>query len=136
MLRILLSLTPMLAACAPSPQKVAVPNHSPVAAATAQAPLADTPAEAAGRRIISTAFVRLGPDGYLTVELRTGTTLVLRNVVMGPKDYCGAQVAGNPPSAKFCGGYAEVVAARPGGGPPLDQPVSEASTPVSPTKPH
>jgi hypothetical protein len=66
---------------------------------------------------LSTAFVRVGPDGLLTVELRNGSVLVLRNVVMRPKDYCGEQVAGSTADAKYCGGYAQVAAARPGGTP-------------------
>jgi len=64
---------------------------------------------------LSTAFVMVGPDGRLTVELRNGRVLVLRNVVMRPKDYCGVQVLGGPAGARYCGGYAEVAAARPGG---------------------
>ena len=75
---------------------------------------ADSPAEAEGRRTLSTAFVRVGPDGGLTVELRDGRVLVLRNVVMRRTDYCGEQVMGG---ARYCGGYAEVAAARPGGAP-------------------
>lgn len=74
----------------------------------------DSPAEARGRRILSTAFVRVGADGQLTVELHDGRVLVLRDVVMRPRDYCGVQVAGDPARARYCGGYAEVAAARPG----------------------
>jgi hypothetical protein len=132
-IRILLSVASVLAACTPSPQKAAMPNPGPAPGTTAQssdksgpAPVAvadraaagqraDTAAEAEGRRILSTAFVRLGPGGHLTVELRDGRTLVLRDVVMRPRDYCGVQAAGEP--ARFCGGYAEVAAARPGGAP-------------------
>lgn len=75
---------------------------------------ADSPAEAQGRRILSTAFVRVGPDGYLTVELHDGRALVLRNVKMGAANYCGERTA---PGKPFCGRYGEVAAARPGGGP-------------------
>jgi len=75
----------------------------------------DSPTEAFGRRILSTAFVQVGPDGLLTVKLHSGGSLVLRNVVMNPKDYCGTQVSGGKPGGKYCGGYAEVAAARPGG---------------------
>jgi hypothetical protein len=82
----------------------------------------DSPAEALGRRTLSTAFVRVGPDGHLTVELRDGRVLVLRNVVMRPEDYCGVHAFGGPAGAKFCGGYAEVAAARPGGAPVSEQP--------------
>lgn len=155
MLRILLPLSSVLAACTPSPQKAAMPSPSPGSANPVQAsnksgpagdrssapdpsgqgargPLADSPAEAHGRRILSTAFVRVGPDGHLTVELRGGRVLVLRNVVMRPSDYCGMQVAGSPARAKYCGGYAEVAAARPGGMPAPDQPGYVAPDTVEP----
>ena len=79
--------------------------------------LADTPAEAVGRRTLSTAFVRVGPDGLLTLTLKDGRVLVLRNVVMQPKNYCGEQVLGGPAGKNYCGGYADVVSARPGGSP-------------------
>ena len=94
------------------------PIREPVSAA--ENPLALSPtnsaAEAVGRRTLSTAFVRVGPDGQLTVERRDGRTLVLRNVVMRRKDYCGTQLIGDKPGAEYCGKYAEVAAARPGGG--------------------
>jgi hypothetical protein len=90
----------------------------PVSAAEepAQAPRADSPAEAEGRRTLSTAFVRVGPDGHLTVEMRDGRTMVLRDVVMRPRDYCGVQVGGSA-GKRYCGGYGDIAAARPGGGP-------------------
>ena len=97
---------------------------------SAPGPLTDSPVEALGRRILSTAFVRVGPDGHLTVELRNGSVVVLRDVIMRPKDYCGLQVPGDRARARYCGGYAEVAAARPGGAPAPDQPVSAASNPV------
>lgn len=167
MLRILLSISSMLAPGTPSPQKAAMPSPSIALAPTVQSsitsrpegdgsaapslsgrgvgnseqaalgqipepsavaknaapgPLTDSPAEARGRRILSTAFVRVGPDGHLTVELRNGRVLVLRDVVMRPKDYCGVHVAGDPARAKYCGGYAEVTEARPGGVPAPDRP--------------
>ena len=80
-----------------------VPELVSAAENRAPARLADSPAEAEGRRILSTAFVRVGPDGHLTVELRNGRVLVLRNVVMHPKDYCGVQVLGGPAGARYCG---------------------------------
>ena len=87
----------------------------------AEAPLvgttADSSAEAVGRRILSTAFVQVGADGHLTIELRNGRVLVLRNVVMRRNDYCGVQVLGGPAGKTYCGGYREVVGARAGGGP-------------------
>jgi hypothetical protein len=52
----------------------------------------------------------------LTVELRNGRVLVLRDVTMGGRQYCGVQEGGGAPGKRFCGGYAEVGAARPGGG--------------------
>ncbi len=92
------------------------PSAKPVSAAENPLPAspADSPAEAQGRRTLSTAFVMVGPDGRLTVELRDGRVLDLRDVVMRPKDYCGLQVSGGTAGAKYCGGYAEVAAARPG----------------------
>ena len=92
----------------------------PEAVAAAENPLpatADSPAEAQGRRTVTTAFVRVGADGHLTVELRDGRTIVLRNVFMRAKDYCGVQAFGATAGKKYCGSYADVAAARPGGGP-------------------
>jgi hypothetical protein len=98
--------------------------------------MADTPAEAEGRRTLSTAFVRVGPDGHLTVELRNGRVLVLRNVTMRPKDYCGEQVLGGRGGGRYCGGYAEVSAARPGGAPAPGEPDLAVSNPAeSPRSP-
>ena len=105
---------PRRAAVAPMPAPVPVTEH-PLPAASP-----DSPTEAQGRRILSTAFVRVGPDGRLTVTLRDGHVLLLRNVTMRRKDYCGEQLAGAKPGAHYCGGYADVAAARPG-----DAPVSE-----------
>lgn len=97
----------------------AAPGPIPQPVSAAENPLptapADSPAEARGRRTLSTAFVRVGPDGRLTVELRDGRVLVLRDVVMRRKDYCGVQALGGAAGARYCGGYAEVAAARPGG---------------------
>ncbi|TFI56324.1 hypothetical protein E2493_20765 [Sphingomonas parva] len=97
---------------------------------------ADSPAEAEGRRTLSTAFVMVGPDGRLAVELRDGRVLVLRNVVMRPKDYCGEQVIGGAAGKRYCGGYAEVAAARPGAAPTPDlrapAPAEPARTPAGP----
>jgi len=148
MLRILLSFSSMLAACTSSPQKAAMPSLStasgttvqnssesspePVAVAkknAAPGPLTDSPVEALGRRTLSTAFVRVGPDGHLTVELRNGSVVVLRDVVMRPRDYCGVQV----PGGRYCGGYAEVAAARPGGAAIPDQAGLAGSDPVAAT---
>lgn len=114
------------------------PIPEPVSAAEnpASASPADSAAEAEGRRTLSTAFVKEGPDRLLTVELRNGRVLVLRNVVMRPKDYCGVQVLGGPAGAKYCGGYAEIAAARSGGAPAPAEPDLAVSNPVeSPRRP-
>jgi hypothetical protein len=103
----------------PTRQAAQGPVPEAVSAAENPAPAspADSPAAAIGRRTLSTAFVRVGPDGHLTVQLRGGRVLVLRDVVLRRKDYCGVQVLGGPAGARYCGGYAEVAAARPGGAP-------------------
>jgi hypothetical protein len=105
------------------------PERAAIAKTAAQGPLTDSPAEARGRLVLSTAFVRVGPDGHLTVELHNGHVLVLRDVVMRPSDYCGVQVAGDPARTKYCGGYAEVAAARPGGGQAVSNAVEPAPGP-------
>jgi len=100
------------------------PRAEPVSAAEtpAPAPPADSPAEARGRRILSTAFVRIGPDGHLSVKLHGGRSLVLRDVVMRRRKYCGVQAHGSQTGAQYCGGYADVAAARPGPVPMHDEP--------------
>jgi hypothetical protein len=133
-----------LVACTPSPQEAAMrhpdplpgtvareasgtnmpgqgsaaqgPRPEPVSAAANPVPApADSPAEAEGRRTLSTAFVRMGAGEHLTVELRDGSTLVLRDVVMRRNDYCGVQVLGGSAGRRYCGGYGDIAAARPGG---------------------
>lgn len=104
------------AATAPGTEAISAAEHP------APAPPADSPAAAQGRRILSTAFVRVGPDGDLTVELHNGQTLTLRNVVMRRKDYCGEQVLGGEAGVQYCGGYADVAAARAGSATVRDQP--------------
>jgi hypothetical protein len=66
---------------------------------------------------LSTAFVRLGAGEHLMVELRDGRSVVLRDVVLRPRDYCGVQVAGGSAGAKYCGGYDDIAAARTVGRP-------------------
>lgn len=180
MLRILLSCSAALAACAPSPQEATMrsprsgtayprsgkpadagdrggagttghapgdrgpaapgPLPEPVSATASPAPgRADLPspdsaAAARGRRILSTAFVMVGPDGQLTVERQDGRMLVLRDVVMRPADYCGVRVTGGSGKARYCGGYAEVAAARPGGGPTPHEPDAAVSPPGAPRR--
>ena len=108
------------------------PVPEPVSAAENPAPArwADSPAEAEGRRTLSTAFVRVGPDGHLTVELRDGRAIVLRDVVMRPRDYCGVQVLGGSAGTRYCGGYGDLAAARPGGVPAPDEPNPAVLNPV------
>ncbi len=120
------------------PARAAVgPIAEPVAVTEKPLPAvpADSPAEAQGRRTLSTAFVRVGPDGHLTVELRNGHVLVLRNVVMRRRDYCGEQVLGGPAGRQYCGGYAQVAAARPGGAPAPEEPVTVSNLLESPRRP-
>src|SRR5687768_13166159 len=91
-----------LVACNPPPKEAAMRNPDPVpetaqaaqgslpepvsaAENPASAPRADSPAEAQGRLTLSTAFVMMGPDGHLTVELHNGRAMVLRDVVMRPR---------------------------------------------------
>ena len=140
----LLPLIAAAAACTPSPQDSAMPSQTPGSAdpessstvgatqAAAKTGAPDSPAEARGRRTLSTAFVQVGPDGYLTVALHGGQELVLRNDVMRAKDYCGVRAAGPTAGKTYCGGYANVASARAGGGlapadavPPSANPVKE-----------
>ena len=119
------------AALGPSPEAVsAAENPAPARV--------DSPAEAEGRRTLSTAFVRVGPDGHMTVNLRNGRALVLRNVVMRRKDYCGVQMLGGRAGAQYCGGYSEVAAARPGDASAPEKPdlavPNQAESPGRPAK--
>ena len=98
-----------------------IPEPVPVTENPVPARPADSPAAAQGRRTLSTAYVMVGPDGRLVVELRDGRVLVLRDVVMRPEDYCGVQVVGGRAGARYCGGYAEVAAARPGSAQQLER---------------
>lgn len=123
MIPILPTLAAVLAAYAPFSQEIVVNSvrqdseNAPESAQATGAGAEPLPAEGRGRRILSTAFVRLGPGEHLSVELRDGRALVLRDVVMRRKDYCGVQVSGGRAGARYCGGYAEVAAARPGQAP-------------------
>ena len=107
-----------------------LPEPVPAAENSAPARRADSPAEARGRRTLSTAFVRVGPGGHLTVELHDGRAIVLRDVVMRPRDYCGVQVLAGSAGTRYCGGYGEVAAARPGGAPAIDEPAPSVLNPV------
>jgi len=150
MLRAVLPSFAALVACTPSPNEAAMPSPSPasgtavegsskssqesvaVTETSASGRPADSPAEAQGRRTLSTAFVRVGPGGHLTVELRDGRALVLRDVVMRARDYCGVQVLGGSAGTRYCGGYGEVAAARPGGAPASDALDPGVLNPVAP----
>lgn len=108
----------------------------PVSAAEnpAPAPQPTLSLEAQGRRTLSTAFVMVDPNGYLTVRLRDGQVVVLRDVVMRPADYCGVRALGGKPGARYCGRYADVVAASPGRAPVFDDPGPAASNLVQPDR--
>lgn len=67
---------------------------------------------ATGRRMISTAFVQLGPGDALVVTELSGRDVILRNVVMNAGDYCGTRIDVGASEKRFCGRYAEVAAAR------------------------
>ncbi|WP_146173390.1 hypothetical protein [Sphingomonas faeni] len=102
------------------------------AAENAAAPMpVDSPAEALGRQTLSTAFVMVNADGYLTVELRDGRQMILHNVIMRPKDYCGGLVLNGLLGKRYCGRYADIAAARPGGGPALEDPNTNLSNPIT-----
>ena len=92
---------------------------------------AELPADALGRRMLSAAFVRVGPDGHLTVELRSGRLLVLRNVVMRPKKYCGEYVIAGGGGEQYCGRYADVAMARAGGLPAHEELGRAISNPIT-----
>lgn len=76
----------------------------------------DTISEDRGRRIFSTAFVRIGPDGHLSVRYHDGRELVLRDVTMRAKAFCGRLASGEAMGKVYCGNYADVAAAQPGSG--------------------
>lgn len=101
------------------------PIATAVSAAQNPAPEMVSPlaADAEGRRILSTAFVRSGPDGYVAIELRDGRTLILRDIVMRANDYCGLQTDIKRSGVRHCGGYADIAAARPSG-PPIREPAA------------
>ena len=70
-----------------------------------------------------------GERPRVSVE-RDGHVLVLRHVVMGPKDYRGVQLIGSAAGGKYRGGYGEVAAARPGGGAASVEPDLTADNPL------
>lgn len=82
-----------------------------------------TSAEAEGRPTLSTAFVRAGPAGRITMELLDGRVLAIGNVVMNSGDYCGLNAAGDATAAKYRGRYLRIAVAWPGSG--LNPPTAE-----------
>lgn len=112
------------AAQGPIPEPVSVVENA-VILPTARSQLAGR-----GRRIFSTAFVTIGPDRHVTVELRDGRAMVLRNVVMRPKDYRGVQVLGDSAGVRHCVQYADDAAARPGGAPGPVEPTLSVGIPA------
>lgn len=70
--------------------------------------------EERGRRILSTAFVMVGPDGYLSIKHQDGSVLVLRDVTMGRTEYCGMQAFEGGHTRQYCGRYDEIAFARAG----------------------
>lgn len=148
-MRAFIAAAAVVVGCSPNAQDTALPNPTmvselpiePGSAAnsatgpqtTSTAPHRDTPAQAVGRRILSTAFVMVGPDRYLTVEQRDGRMLALRDVVMRAPDYCGVITRNDQLGTKFCGDYADVVSARPGGGPDASPHDLTAPSPAQPS---
>lgn len=135
---LLLPILAVLVACNPPPKEATMRNSSPIPETAAENPApavrADSPAEAQGRRTLSTAFVMVGPDGHLTVELGNGRAMVLRDVVMRPRDFCGVQVLGGSAGTRYCGAYGDVVAARPGGAPAPGAPDPATLNPAGPAR--
>lgn len=104
-----------------------IPEPVSVTENPAPAPPADLPAEAQGRRTLSIAIVMMSPGGHLTVELRDGRELALRDVVMRQNDYCGVQLLDGSAGRRYCGRYGDVAAARPTGG---GEPTPDVATPA------
>lgn len=69
----------------------------------------DSAEAARGRKILSTAFVRVPAGGVLHVTLRNGRAVTLRDVMMNASDYCGTRVDAAAPGKRFCGSYPDVV---------------------------
>jgi hypothetical protein len=93
----------------PIPEPVsAAANPHPL---TAVAPHGKTDAEGRGRRIVSVAFVRLDPDGWMELKTRDGRRMVLRGVTMESHAVCGVTAAGRT-GKRRCITYAQVTQAR------------------------
>ncbi|MBB5700131.1 hypothetical protein [Sphingomonas yantingensis] len=102
----------MSAVAHPAPERLTGTNH---------ADGGGTNAFTQGRRIVSTAFVRLGPGGQLLVTLRDRGEVAMRGAVMEEKQVCGT--GPGAAGARRCLPYADVVAARPVDAPVGLQPV-------------
>lgn len=101
----------------PKAAAVAAEPSAPVATAPATPPFGPSSPrsrEAEGRRILSTAFVRIGPGGHILVQERDGAPRLLRDVTMRARAYCGWLVSGGVIDQLYCGKYANIIAARPG----------------------
>ena len=89
-----------------------------------------------GRRIVSTAFVRLGPGGHLLVTMRDRQEMALRDVTMEKRQFCGTGL--DTQGARRCYPYADVAAARAVDAPVGAQPVPAdgvAAREVNPDRP-
>lgn len=100
---------------AQGPSTVPIPATADSIAPSSARP-ADKISEDRGRRIFSTAFVRIGPGGHLSVRHHDGRELVLRDVTMRAKVFCGRQMSGEAMGKIYCGNYADVAAAQPDSG--------------------
>lgn len=67
------------------------------------------------------------------MTLGNGRVLMLRNVVMRRKDYCGLRVNGDKAGTHYCGRYADVAAARPGHVSTPAEPDLAVSNPIQPS---
>ena len=118
------------AARGPIPEPVsAADNPFPGTSSVSAAAPRDGAGKAAGnafgerRRILSTAFVRLGPGGHLLVTMRDRREVALRDVTMEKRQFCGTSLDGQ--GTHYCYPYAEVVAARA-----VDAPVGAQAAPA------
>lgn len=102
----------------PAPVSAAAPHPMSAAAAHEGMDIATR-----GRQIVSTAFVRLGPDESMQLQTRDGRVLVLRGVTMAPHAVCGMTVARGTTGKRRCINYAQVTKARPADPPTRIDPV-------------
>ena len=58
----------------------------------------------------------MGPGGHLSVRHYDGRELVLRDVTMRAKVFCGRLVSGEAMGKIYCGNFADVAAAQPDSG--------------------